>query len=745
MADENVNLPSLEGTLTEEREIPNMGNASSLKSLLRATSTMAQEKARPTLEKELQGYRDAGLTLADPRVISQAIENNTLSRRAVFRDINNGILDMLTVREKANEKQEQNNKWTFELMMNEGISPDTLGEDIISGVNSSLGWKPGTAHKLLTASHRKKALERETDRLIKEKLSRELGENMVETMDGESVGFSTKLDGIEYVKTHTGYLELYQDGTAAEITLNKEEGTATRKYLGYSGRSDDGFEVVFGNDGTAWNENKNNPNQKYPLSSNVNRTAWEDQFSPISTSPSGDPRRSFKNFTDERTGEVFSGECGHYYRYGTGNDPIGNELEAKKEKITHDNPDEVRVGFGVVMDVGTWSGHVALVEESFIDDKGKRFFNITDANWDGKGGLRFGVTLAADDPRIAGYIEPTNLHPNFKNGSDIGDGFTYDVDFGDEDDVSPSLSLLSPLDRLKAKALSVEIFKTRAGTKAENIESVAALMAAGRTVDEIKDTLRFASQSEEFTGKYRDAGEAVAFHISRVGSEATATRFEDTFDRHLENGDTDKALEFLRDSALVGVPTEEQRKIKGKDRTLSFVMEINQDLAFLEENGIPTNIFNGTKEQINGMVGKVREPEMRKVAQKVAQAVINYRRDMSGVAFSVPEGKEYKKIFPDIDKTMEYNEASFQALSETMVGDLDAFFSNIMGEGVYRELYGDAGASRAGASLDLRQRAANLGYNYDSMVNAGHSDEEIQEAIEEEEDARTWEQGESIL
>ena len=48
-------------------------------------------------------------------------------------------------------------------------------------------------------------------------------------------------------------------------------------------------------------------------------------------------------------------------------------------------------------------------------------------------------------------------------------------------------------------------------------------------------------------------------------------------------------------------------------------------------------------------IGTVADPELRKIATKIASAIQTYRRFMSGVAFSVPESKEYSAMFPSAE------------------------------------------------------------------------------------------------
>jgi predicted 3-demethylubiquinone-9 3-methyltransferase (glyoxalase superfamily) len=251
---------------------------------------------------------------------------------------------------------------------------------------------------------------------------------------------------------------------------------------------------------------------------------------------------------------------------------------------------------------------------------------------------------------------------------------------------------LSPLEQLQARNISTKIFGKIGGAKSENISLIAGLVADGMDVNQIEDSLRSSTYSNEYVGAFRDASENIQIGMS----ENQATVFSNNLDRQLEAGNYDKALETLKVAALASFPSAEASQIRGKDRTVEFLLEIKDDLKNFKDLGGNTNIFNGNAEKIAGKVGEVIDPTLRNLATKIQTAIISYRRAMSGVAFSVPESKEYKALFPNIDKNFKYNEQTVNALVDSFVGELDYSFGSVMGNGTYRELYGEEGASTKG-------------------------------------------------
>ena len=121
---------------------------------------------------------------------------------------------------------------------------------------------------------------------------------------------------------------------------------------------------------------------------------------------------------------------------------------------------------------------------------------------------------------------------------------------------------------------------------------------------------------------------------------------------------------------------------------MDFLNEIKGDLAALESQGIPSGFFRGSYENLIAKVGQVNNPEMRKIATKIATALMSFRRHMTGVQFTEAESKEYKKMFPDINKVGDFNTANADALIETFGGDTRKFYEQSMGAKNYEGIFG---------------------------------------------------------
>ena len=249
--------------------------------------------------------------------------------------------------------------------------------------------------------------------------------------------------------------------------------------------------------------------------------------------------------------------------------------------------------------------------------------------------------------------------------------------------ITPGVENLSFDQQIQARKLARDVAGVRGADKI--LPAISEAMVSGKTVDEIQDMLRTSGQSTQFSGPIRDAAQSILMSSPAAISEKTMDYIDDELSKGNIVGVQDKLKKLARDTA----GTDASRSILGKERTVEFLDEIQNDLDTLERNGIDTNIFTGTLEEINAKIGRVNNPEMRKVATKIIIAMQNYRRSVSGVAFSVPETKEYTLVFPSITRTANFNRANLSALREVLSGDIKNFYSLSMGTDNYNKLFGD--------------------------------------------------------
>ena len=86
-------------------------------------------------------------------------------------------------------------------------------------------------------------------------------------------------------------------------------------------------------------------------------------------------------------------------------------------------------------------------------------------------------------------------------------------------------------------------------------------------------------------------------------------------------------------------------------------------------------------------IGRTGDPDLARLATKINTAIQSYRKAISGAAFTVPESKEYRNIFPSITRTDELNTATIGALKEVLQGNVDFTLESILGSQAYDDIF----------------------------------------------------------
>ena len=304
------------------------------------------------------------------------------------------------------------------------------------------------------------------------------------------------------------------------------------------------------------------------------------------------------------------------------------------------------------------------------------------------GGITWSETYQASHPEVSkGTARPAVEGGNYVKFNTMQDGVNAVAEQLSRRVVSGAVQELSAEDisavnKLAKDTYGASTIKTKDGY-ANFVEPLLERRRAGETIDDIADDLRWQGQSLEFTGHIRDAAQQITSKLSAPKTEIIFDKIDDLVGRE----DQGALRDYLKKTAIDAAGMEQGKQIMGQERTVEFLDEIFDDLKAFEDGGGDTNIFTGTMEEINRKAGLVKEPELRKIAVKVTKARQQYRRAMTGVAFSPGENLEYDKIFPDINKTAEFNTAVIKGLQETFRGDVDFFYGFQMGKEAYDEIF----------------------------------------------------------
>jgi len=157
---------------------------------------------------------------------------------------------------------------------------------------------------------------------------------------------------------------------------------------------------------------------------------------------------------------------------------------------------------------------------------------------------------------------------------------------------------------------------------------------------------------------------------------------------NLENGDIEAAKDALETAVRNNARVAETEKFSAWDSAYSDLEKIKSSLDEYEKMGGKTGFWKGLSEKQLEKIGRTTDTELAKIKSKIAIAIINYRKNVSGAAFTESEKTEYEQIFPSIGDTKELNDAKIESLMESFKNNKDNFIRTKVGSNAYDKIFG---------------------------------------------------------
>ena len=188
------------------------------------------------------------------------------------------------------------------------------------------------------------------------------------------------------------------------------------------------------------------------------------------------------------------------------------------------------------------------------------------------------------------------------------------------------------------------------------------------------------------SSSFTTAWNNIALHLGSVSATST---FNDQLQKYLDNGDYTSAFEYITTQAKQSTDSDTRSAINSAESAISALVSIQQWLdAFYAAWG-DTWIFAGTAEQVANRIWKTTDPELKKLATQINTAIQQYRKAISGAAFTESEAREYAAIFPSTKNDKELNTALIDGTLQTMLQNLNANYAQILGTQTYTDLLKD--------------------------------------------------------
>lgn len=154
------------------------------------------------------------------------------------------------------------------------------------------------------------------------------------------------------------------------------------------------------------------------------------------------------------------------------------------------------------------------------------------------------------------------------------------------------------------------------------------------------------------------------------------------------SGDKDSVNNYIRSLAIDSEPSTVKERITSRIETVDALKDTAALLRELKAAGVDTGIMQGGAEKMAQYLGSTGDPRLAALGTQLSTILMNYRRGITGAAFSASEAGEYAKIWPSISSNLALNEAQIDGLARTLQG-ADASY--------WRRKLGDKGAELVGA------------------------------------------------
>ncbi len=392
-------------------------------------------------------------------------------------------------------------------------------------------------------------------------------------------------------------------------------------------------------------------------------------------------------------GSKNTGQCGAMSNYFYGKGVVGDSLQSKLDPLSEyqvTNVNEVRAGMSFVQNIGTY-GHIGFIEDVGVDPNGKAYFTAFESNYKGDGKIGHGRKMYFDDPTL----EMISDYPAPKL-SGVGS------------DSKPSNNVLGngqesakPLSASEIKTYTDLGYSVEPGMTLEDIRGMKktiggeslALPSYEQFTNEMQNTLGQSIVPEKMQEMYKmtvgkiqpisDATEVITANMTAAQSKATTS----AINKALERGDIIGAREQVKSAAIAALPTAEQTKVRGREVGIEQLQNIQGLLQDYKMAGGDTSVISGTVEEMASKIGKVSDPERRKMASQIRTALIDYRQSVSGAAFTESEMEEYKGLFPSIGASYDLNQARIDGLVRAWKGSNESTFRSIMTPSLYEQIW----------------------------------------------------------
>lgn len=160
-----------------------------------------------------------------------------------------------------------------------------------------------------------------------------------------------------------------------------------------------------------------------------------------------------------------------------------------------------------------------------------------------------------------------------------------------------------------------------------------------------------------------------------------------TFNALAQRGDVAGLKEFMIGAISASLPAEQQSRVLGRFEAIAALEDIERGLNEYRAAGGNTGLLTGSVEQIENKLGRTKDPKLAEIGNTIRLAIVDYRRAVSGAAFTESEAAEYNRLFPSIGKVKELNDAKISSLRSSFHRNNRVLVQTAIGPGNYEKVF----------------------------------------------------------
>lgn len=617
---------------------------------------VAMEDARAATEEALRTGELTDLEIADrayERAKTSYTEAQTLQRQK-----REDLINFEKTRRELIQYQREDAATTFEAMIAAGKTVDDVPEWYFTGLDAALGYAEGTSAGIYKITQDAKA-----DQDLEADITQ--ANNLLGVMKNMQVGGPPVTIGdttytlLNYGDAITG---TESDGTGQYMwSVNEATGETTVSKIGAP--TNKPFEQVISKEGVILHVYDDGTPPKIVYDPRQPNGGYA-TGGLVSSFPEG----SVTPFTRAEGGLDRASECGAWVNDVSGmhlGNTYAEKLAAMDKAISADT---AQIGDVVLMQSGD-TGHVAFIN-GISTANGQTQYTLSESNWekqpgsDGKIGL-ITHTRKVDADTVTGYARPGFTNPSYNFGTDANPALSG-LTFGDAKTPPTAASLATVSSYAR--------------------EYITGRVASGNIPAEIRDEV--IKEADTLKQTYIQTPEMKA--LSLLGK--VSADYQGPMLDALINDDKTQAQALLKGAIYESATAGTKEKIDGRHEVVDALTSIQEDLDTYEAAGGETNIFKGTMKNIEKNIGRISDPELVSIATRINAALINYRKSISGAAFTPSEAAEYERLLPSIKNVPELNSTIISTLLDTFSDAENTFYSSRLGAANYEQIFGEGEA-----------------------------------------------------